>query len=206
MWQFAEHLLDRRENLTGANGDEIIAKLVDRMEILCGHTQKCDLDPRFCRVTYCLAVDHPTFDLFFNSEQGYRGHYFRSSYLGLEYNAAVLQSLLPSLLDYQKLEPQCEVGIRDSLTSTSAKVWLAEVEKHICPQCQGEWTAPSDDMAEIINGRWDLKTEGPSRWGKKAPYLTKLRIFGAFLDAVGNELIPWDKRRRSEQIQEQGWA
>ncbi len=82
MWEFADHLHDRHANLTSPrSAEEVILEVTGQMAIMCGHTQPCDLDARFCRATYCLAVDPPVFDVFFNSDQGYRASYYHGWHL-----------------------------------------------------------------------------------------------------------------------------
>jgi len=96
--------------------------------------------------------------------------------------------------------------VRESLTSPSAKAWLAENGADVCPKCEGEWGNPSDDVPDIINGKWELEDCASSRRGRKAPRLTKIKIFGAFLDERHNELVPARKRHRALQIHQWGWS
>jgi hypothetical protein len=132
---------------------------------------------------------------------GYRAAYYRSPFEGLAANQRALEVLLPMLLTAGESERSAlgRAFIEESLTIPSAKMWLAEKGKEVvrdCPGCTGEWSAPRDDELdpELLNGRWELREELPARWGSKAPYLTKLRILGAFLDSNHNEFIPAVKR------------
>jgi len=96
----------------------------------------------------------------------------------------------------------------ESLKACSAKVWLAERGKEMgdCTHCSGEWSTPQDDVAEILNDRWEKDTNVNARYGRKAPYLTKIRIFGAFLNDLYDEFIPTKKRFRANEIHKVGWS
>ena len=116
--------------------------------------------------------------------------------------------LEPKLL--ASLNGQSNLGFaRDSLNSLSAKVWLAENGNEVCRNCagcQGEWSSPRDDTAEILNRRWDESSEADAKSGRKAPYLTKLRIYGAFLSDQRDEWISKRKRHRATPIHKFGWS
>lgn len=183
----------------------IAERIAEAMEILCCHYQVCDDHRDFGRVIYCLRVSEDLFDLFFNSPYGYRGAYFRSVTDGIAANQAFMEIIAPRLI------PKTEHGalreekdwLRESLTSYSSKVWLAENSLGLCPHCDGEWAASADNSPEMLNGRWDKV--GPS-YGRKAPRLTKIRVFGAFFDDRKNEFIPSSKRKRPWDIHSCGWA
>jgi hypothetical protein len=93
-----------------------------------------------------------------------------------------------------------------SLRASSAKAWLAEVGKGFCEDCDGEWTTPQDSAAEILNGRWEHSPDPRASYGRKAPYLEKLRIVGAFVDGSGKEYVIEEKRDRAQHISEFGWS
>ena len=65
---------------------------------------------------------------------------------------------------------------------------------------------PTDDQAEIINGRWDEGSNANSKSGRKAPQHSKIRLFGAFLSIRGDEFVPVRKRDRHLQIHREGWS
>jgi hypothetical protein len=215
-WEFAESLGDRKEGLLSAPSYEaIIESIQKKMMILCCHEQPCDDDKRFSRVVYCIKVCKPLFDLFFNSKHGYRASYYRSPYDGLHNNELFIHSLLPALLasdcikDVAKRSGFAEKKVEESLKSYSAKAWLAEIGKEIdskCTGCAGEWNYPQDDTAEILNDRWDKAPGANAKCGRKAPYLTKIRIFGAFLNEQYDEFIPAAKRYRANHIYKFGWS
>lgn len=214
-WEFAESIGDRKKKLLDAPSFEaIIASIQNEMEILCCHDQKRTNDDGFSRAVYCIKISKPLFDLFFNSKHGYRAWYYRSPHDGLSKNADFIKSLLPSLLASDQMKEAEKNGFSvkkaaESLKSCSAKAWLAEKSKEVdknCTGCAGEWVYPQDNTAEIINDRWDKTTDSKAKCGRKAPYLTKVRIFGAFLNEQYDEFIPEEKRYRAEQINEFGWS
>jgi hypothetical protein len=187
---------------------EVVEIVVRDMEVLCCHSQDCDDMAGFSRVIFNLHVPPATFDLFFNSESGYRGAYFESPYIGLAANEACLRRLTPLLLAWaEQHEPSLDRKFaQQSLASPTAKVWLTEFESHLCTKCVGEWGNPKDEVPEILNGRWEL-VHSPSDWrGRKAPELSKLRVFGAFLNEHHDEFTPARKRHRAQELNAYGWS
>ena len=215
MWEFSQSLRSSRlQNLANPPSFDRITESVRRsMTILCRHEDQCRRDQRFFRAVYCIRVGAPLFDLFFNSVEGYRGSYYRSPYKGLEMNSAFIESLQPGLLQAGPICDDPHIDAGDSLKALSAKVWLAEVSKGLatvskkpCEHCSGEWSPPQDHTPEIRNGRWENVNHLYGKYGTKAPYLTKIRVFGAFVNKDGDEFIPHDKRQRAEEIHYQGWS
>lgn len=209
-WKYAPSVENTRVEklLTTHTFEEIVHKILSEMEVLCCHYDICKLNTDFARIIYCIQVSPDTFDLFFNSPSGYRGTYFQGPYAGLSANETLIQALLPVLCS-QSLICATEVEkkfIRESLSSLSAKVWLAENGKHLCESCMGEWGNRQDDIPEILNGLWEKDDSTKAKNGRKAPHLTKIRIFGAFLDTHNNELVPWDKRHRAKELHDWGWS
>lgn len=197
----------------GVPFEQIAVDIATSMNVLCCHRSAIK-GSNFCRVAYCVELHKPLFDQFFNSEQGYRAAYFRSPWHGLSTNATFMAAVSPSLIS-NTLSGTCGLSsefIRESLRTPSAKVWLAEHGKEVernCAACRGEWsTGSAGDPAtpEISNDRWELAKSVKGSWGSKAPYLTKLRIMGAFLDERHNEFVPCDKRFRAEEIHAFGWS
>ncbi|MFC6674079.1 hypothetical protein [Marinobacterium aestuariivivens] len=186
----------------------IANRIAAEMEITCCHFQTCHDHSDFGRVVYCIRVSEDLFDLFFNSPHGYRGAYYRSRGEGINANAVFISTLAPKLIARSAPGASMEelTRIRESLSSLSAKSWLAENALGLCPECEGEWGNPTDFCADIINGRWEHGDSGPQCSGRKAPQLTKIRIFGAFLDDRNNEFIPRRKRNRAQDIHSFGWS
>jgi hypothetical protein len=193
--------------------EELTSKIVDGLRVLCCHRSEI-AGTDFRRPVYTLDVGRPLFDLFFNSSFGYRAAYFQSPGAGLDANVHFLTAISERLVT----DP-CSVTavlypefIRESLRTTSAKAWLAEHGKEVdrkCPTCKGEWsmgTCGSPELTEIRNGRWESASGQNAEWGRKAPYLTKLRVMGAFLNDRYHELVPHDKRFRAYDIHQFGWS
>jgi len=159
-----------------------------------------------------LEVAPSVFDVFFNSQDGYRAAYFRSPGLGVDANVYFMRTVAPRLVDDSSSSNSAlsQDFLHESLSTPSAKVWLAEHGKEIdqkCHGCKGEWSiAALPRNAEIRNGRWEVATEQKAKWGAGAPYLTKLRIMGAFLDNTYGEYVPFDKRFRARDIYRYGWS
>ncbi|MEW6120486.1 MAG: hypothetical protein AB1593_10405 [Pseudomonadota bacterium] len=191
--------------LAPATMGTIAERVAEAMEIVCCHYQVCDDHRDFGRVVYCLRISEDLFDLFFNSPHGYRGAYFRSPTEGIEANRTVMEVIAPRLISASEHAALHEERnwLRESLTSYSSKVWLAENGLGLCPHCEGEWAAPADDVPEILNGRWEMAR---TSYGRKAPRFTKIRVFGAFFDDHKNEFIPSRKRKRPWDIHNCGWA
>jgi hypothetical protein len=154
------------------------------------------------------------FDVLFNSQFGYRAAYFRSPGLGLDVNVHLMQSVASRLTE-DPLSESCDLQtdlLHESLVTPSAKVWLTEYGKEIeqkCEGCKGEWgasSAGSGQVAEILNGRWESASSQKAEWGRKAPYLKKLRFMGAFINDRHAEYVPHYKRFRAYDISSFGWA
>jgi hypothetical protein len=188
--------------------EEITEEIKRKMEILCFHSDECSDDNTFQRAVYCIQVDEKLFDWFFNSENGYRAAYFRSPTEGLNTNQHFIESLIPELLASDKTTQNTDKEfIEESLKSPSAKAWLAEENGFDCSFCEAEWNNPpieDENKVEIANNKWEDK-EDP-KYGRKAPELTKIRVFGAFLNKHYDVFIPSRKRFRSEEIHDKGWT
>jgi hypothetical protein len=190
---------------------QITELIQSEMRVLCCHRSEI-AGTQFRRPVYIVEVDRPLFDLFFNSPSGYRAAYFESPGAGLDANISFMRAIGQRLAGEQ-CSLTCGLQadfLRESLSSPSAKAWLAEHGKEVdlkCPTCRGEWSASgAPGAAEIRNGRWDIANDLRAEWGSKAPYLTKLRVMGAFLDERYNEFVPGDKRFRAEDIHHFGWS
>jgi hypothetical protein len=197
----------RRLRLEAAHAFAEIAKAVaDDMRIQCTHSDPCDEAAGFMRIVCCMSIDRDLFDLFFNSQNGYRGRYFVSSEEGLLANGQLLRLVSPPLAAFT-VHADMPLGHAElSLRAPSAKAWLTEVGKGFCPTCAGEWTTPQDAAAEILNGRWEHENEAKARYGRKAPWLQQLRFMGGFVDRSGQEYVTTQKRDRAQQIHEFGWS
>jgi hypothetical protein len=192
---------------------ELVSRITSELRVLCCHRSEI-AGTDFRRPVYTLAVDRPLFDLFFNSVSGYRAAYFRSPGAGVDANVQLLTAISDRLTtDPESTRSELSPAfIRESLRTPSAKVWLAEHGKELdrkCPHCKGEWssgTCGPPEVAEIRNGRWETAGGQNVEWGRKAPYLSKLRVMGAFLNDRCHELVPHDKRFRAYDIHRYGWS
>jgi hypothetical protein len=209
-WEYSDTIeKERQAQLLSVKSFAVIPENIAReMSILCYHLQGCDDDSRYARPVFCVQVSGEVFDAFFNSPKGYRACYFESPFHGLECNRHLLERLLPRLSEWaiQNSPTYNAKFSQDALLAVSAKAWLAEVSQELCSHCEGEWSRPSDDQTEIFNGRWDASNLPDSKFGRKAPRGSKIRLFGAFLSSRGDEFIPARKRERHQQIHWQGWS
>ncbi len=172
------------------------------------HLQPCDDNSAYARPVFCVRVSETLFDKFFNSPKGYRGCYFVSPFKGLECNRYLMQKLLPRLSTWAvQNSPGYNVQFaQDALLALSAKAWLAWCTMELCQECLGEWRSPSNDQAEIINGRLDISSQPNTSFGRKAPLHSKIRLFGAFINNRGDEFIPTRKRHRAQHLHDEGWS
>ena len=209
-WRFTHAVDDVRSSalLVAPPFTEIVEVFAGNLDILCCHRQDCDDMAGFSRVAFNLRVPLPIFDLFFNSEHGYRGAYFDSPHAGLSANEACIQRLIPIVLAWaERHEPTFDQSFAQaSLASPTAKVWLTEVESNLCEKCIGEWSNPKDGTPEIINDRWEHAGSANGRRGRKAPLLSTLRLFGAFLNERYDVFTPARKRFRAQELSACGWS
>jgi len=209
-WKYADDFpCDRLSLLLGAGSFcDVRDRVVEETRFLCCHVQYCEEDPTFARMAFCYAVSLDAFDLFYNSPVGYRASYFRSPHHGIAANEDLITAMLPKSVSAIPLEADAVERrfVWESLTSPTAKAWLAENGLGQCPGCEGEWGNPSDERPEIINGRWDTAAHDSAKRGRKAPRLTRIRFFGAFVDNRYNEWVSGRKRHRAWQIHRWGWS
>ena len=209
-WKYAPHLPAHRLDLLLAARSfaDVRDRVVEEARFRCCHVQYCEEEPAFARIALCYSVSPDAFDLFYNSPVGYRGSYFRSPYEGLAANEELITAMLPKMSEAipQEADTLERQFVWESLSSPTAKAWLAENGLEQCTACAGEWGNPSDEIPEIINGRWEIGSCGSSLRGRKAPRLTKIRFFGAFLDNRYNEWVSGRKRHRACQIHRWGWS
>jgi len=192
---------------------DITERIVATMRVLCCHRSEIK-GTDFVRPVYTILVGSDLFDLFFNSLTGYRAAYFQSPGRGLDANVSFMHAIAPGLVQdpTSANSALASAFIQESLITPSAKTWLAEHGKEIdtkCAGCKGEWSsgaAGPSQQAEIVNGRWESTPGQKAEWGRKAPFLTKLRVMGAFINERLHELVPHDKRFRAYDIHQYGWS
>ena len=205
-WTFSDSLGHQRLALlrNAPPFKEIAASIAREMLVQCSHPDPCDEAGGFKRLVVCLVIGKPLFDLFFNSYNGYRGWYYRSPTDGLRINAELLRLLAPPLCEFQVHDDMPIGWTVKSLLAPSAKCWLAEPGLEFCQKCEGDWSKPQDDSAEILNGRWERAEN--SRFGRKAPYLQRLRVMGGFVNQAGGHHVVKRKVNRTQEIHDLGWS
>lgn len=177
------------------------------LKLNCFHSESRQDDATFKRAVFCGSVSHDIFDWFFNARTGYRGAFFESPDNGDRVNRWLLDQLTAFLSDWviaQELDTDCP-WVLASLAKPSAKVWLAE-SPGLCDQCTGEWNPSYISELQIENTRWELPSHVHSVWGRQAPRLSKIRIFGGFIDSQQNEWLASHKTERAKQIWKHGWS
>jgi len=211
-WEFENSIGSKRINDLEhcPSFEEIVQSIEKDMKILCVHEIPCDNCKKdgYYRITYCFEISKDLFDLFFNSKNGYRAWYYRSIEQGFEKNSFMIQALTPKLIKYGVEKSIPENKIKLSLKASSSKVWLAEIGKGIesCT-CYGEWKYSQDSKIEIYNDCWEILdiTKYPySSYGRTAPCLKIIRIFGGFINEEGEEEDL--KPNRSKEIHDWGWT
>lgn len=188
--------------------EDIATKLKRCMEIVCCHTTECTDKHGYKRTIYCVEISPQLFDMFFNSQSGYRGTYFQSPERGVISNNLLLRMVGPQLVawTHANCKDQDPGFAAESLLATSAKVWLAEDTLSLCERCKGEWKASLKADIEIINGRWEINPHIHAQWGRQAHWFKKIRFIGAFLNDAGEEYIAPHKKMRARDIWESGWS
>jgi hypothetical protein len=207
-WKYSDVVsAERQQALRQPPPFQVISSwIAETMHVICRHLDRCDEVDGYNRVVYCITVERQLFDLFFNSRNGYRASYFRSPVEGTNMNIHLLKTLAPTLQAFQPDDDIDPTMVRSSLSVSSGKAWLAEVGKGFCPQCYGEWRTAQDNQADILNGCWELSPVPDARNGRKAPFLTKIRVMGGLVNPVGADYVPVNKCRRAEDIYDIGWS
>lgn len=187
---------------------ELVSALKSALCITCFHREPKDGDESYTRAAFCAEVGHSLFDAFFNTSTGYRGAYFESPEKGLAANREMIDELATSLTAWAVFHDANvdQEWLAESLSLPSAKAWLAEDAAAYCQACRGGWGAAYTSEIHFMNGRWEHATHTHAAWGTQAPYLTKLRIFGGFVNDSHQEWVAGHKRARAQQIWDHGWT
>lgn len=177
------------------------------LNLVCYHRDRGRTDPSFERAVFCGIVSPVIFDWFFNASSGYRGAFYQSREAGIRLNRELVDHLVLSLADWALSDggERDRSWVLDSLKMPSAKAWLAEYPG-LCKSCEGEWYASLSADLYIENDRWECATHVYSAWGRQAPLLSKIRIFGGLIDTDRNEWLAAHKAIRANQIWEYGWS
>ncbi len=186
---------------------ELAAALRNELTLECYHPDPGQTDFSYVRAVFCGTVGPTLFDWFFNAKTGYRGAYFDSPEAGLQFNRSLIDALAPTLTAWviaRHLANNID-WIITSLAAPSAKAWLAE-HPGLCQACTGEWSPLYVSELAIQNGRWERAAHTLADWGRQAPLLRKIRIFGGLINAQGEEWVASHKLGRSAHIFEHGWS
>jgi len=187
---------------------EVLRQLSETLSVACYHRECKQRDATYTRAAFCLDVSPRLFDAFFNSSTGYRGAYFQSPENGLRTNRNLFDQLSSKLRASAK---RFDANVDDawlvaSLSQPSSKAWLGEDVLALCPRCKGGWSASYNAALLIHNGRWEHSSHTHAKWGRQAPELAKIRLFGGFIDSAYDEWVAPHKENRAEQIWEHGWT
>lgn len=186
---------------------ELAGALQRGLRLECFHREERQDDSAYKRAVFCGRVRPQLFDWFFNASTGYRGAFFKSADEGTQANRALLDRLTMFLTDWaiaSQHDPDRQ-WVLASLTKPSAKAWLAEYPGH-CAKCAGEWSPSYNAELQIENARWEWSSHVHAAWGRQAPWFSKIRIFGGFIDAQGSEWLAPHKEGRATHIWEHGWS
>lgn len=221
-WDFTDQVSStRRERLNAAPSfGSIVQRILSEMQIVKFVVRKGELGHVKCckRPEFTVKVSEDTFDMFFNSKNGYRAQFLRGVEIGKRANAKIVQAIAGHLIRYARENPaklsMALESIRVSLRSQSAKVWIDE---------NGRRKAKASDLTKLnadlnvqpwhriakscFDDRNLFSTEKSKAIdGVKAPLGTRLEVKGAFLDINGQEFIPEDKIDRDQQIHDFGFS
>lgn len=186
---------------------ELAGALQNGLKLECFHREPRQHDYAYQRAVFCGTVSTQLFDWFFNASTGYRGAFFQSASTGTQASLALVSHLTPLLADWaisQQRDTDRE-WILASLGKQSAKAWLAEYPG-LCGKCAGEWSSSYNSDLLIENSRWECSSHVHASWGRQAPRLSKIRIFGGFIDSQQNEWLAPHKADRAKLIWEHGWS
>lgn len=206
MWSFVPGFdASRRRNIEAfATFEEILDAIQERAEIagvwLCPAD---DLGPPDCwRPTVALRVGPDVFDAFFNGPVGYRAYYLTNPDEGQAVNGRILRTLEKRLtagvLERCGEKHLSAESVRNSFLANSAKIWRDEeelgFEEATIDLAIDQWRKPC---------QW---VNAPKHSGLWAPRGERLKIFGAFIDPYGNEVVSRKKILRRFDIHECGYS
>jgi hypothetical protein len=186
----------------------LVKSLKQNMRFACFHREQKQRDPSYARADFCVDIGHSLFDSFFNASTGYRGAYFESAKKGLAANQQLVGELSPVLIEWA-LAHDANVDrawLAESMSLPTAKAWLGEDPVALCPACASGWSQSYQSDLHIANDRWEHSPHTHAKWGRQAPHLTKLRIFGGFVSDAHQEWVADHKLGRAQHIWEHGWT
>lgn len=206
--------------------DKVIADIRREMVITDYHVEESECFKNCIRHDFILSITPKTFDIFFNSEYGYRGQYFLGMNQGKKANRELICSLKDDLIKYAK-KSQCNINIstnqsvENSLSMGSAKIWIHQASSNLNEK---QYKSITDlDICNQVWHKFALKVEDDNKkhkscrhknysrrlkavLGLRAPIGVKLEIKGVFLDVEGNEVIGKGKFSRAKQMRYYGFS
>lgn len=184
--------------------EKVLRRLFLKIEIVAAHLREGEeLGPPDCwRPEAVLVVDGEAFDAFFNSPGGYRAQYLSNPDHGQAANGRLLRELEPrvtnEVLKHCGEKQLTREKVRNALLANSAKIWPDEDAL--------DFTEATIDLAV---DRWKQSCDwinAPKHAGLWAPEGTRLKVFGAFIDPWGNEVVSCKKIRRRFDVHECGFS
>ncbi len=227
-WQYSQDISPERIDylVRQVDFEEIIRSIESEMVIIDYNIEESTCFNNCIRHGFILSITPKTYDIFFNSEYGYRGKYFLGTNEGKNANRELIAALKEKLVNYSIQNPSSIKistlqNVENSLNKESAKIWI-----HQASSTLNEKQFKTIMDAAIENPSWkafalkveeDNKTPKGERHknyrrrfkavlGLRAPVGVKLEIKGAFLDLEGNEVIGKGKFSRAKQIRYYGFS
>ena len=199
---------ERRQRLEAPKPYSELLAAVKASPLACFHNEPRQRDDSYTRADFCLDVGTEVFDAFFNASTGYRGAFFAGPDNGVLANQMLLTELCPVLVEKAiAYDPRLDIAwLIESLSLPTAKAWLAEDLVARCSSCVGGWSASHASALRIRNDRWEHSVHTHATWGRQAPELSKLRIFGGFVNRQHGEWVANHKFERAQNIWEYGWT
>ena len=205
---------------------EIIEAINREMVIISYSIEESNCFNNCIRHGFIFSITPKTYDIFFNSEYGYRGKYFLGTKEGKDANRELITALKEKLANYANQNPSnknisTNQNVENSLNKGSAKIWIHQA----CSTLNEKHFKIIEDVA-IKNTYWykfALKVEEDNKrkknerhknytsrfkaiLGLRAPVGVKLEIKGAFLNFEGKEVIGKGKYSRAKQIRYYGFS
>ena len=227
-WMYSQFISpDRIAYLSEQVEFQDIIKAINREMVIINYSiEESNCFNNCIRHGFIFSITPKTYDIFFNSEYGYRGKYFLGTKEGTDANREIINALKEKLVNYANQNPSnknilTNQKVENSLNKESAKIWI-----HQASSTLNEKQFKIIEDVGIENANWykfalkvqeDNKKKNNERHknytrrfkailGIRAPVGVKLEIKGAFLDIEGNEVIGKGKYSRAKQIRCYGFS
>ena len=227
-WKYSQNISHKRIAYLRKQVEfkEIVNDICREMVIIDYNIEESSCFNNCIRHSFILSITPKTYDIFFNSEYGYRGKYFFGTKEGKNANRELITAIKEKLVDYANQNPSniktsTHQRVVDSLNKESAKIWIQQSSSTL----NEKQFKLISDMA-IENPSWhkfalkvgeDNKKPKSKRHknyrrrfkailGLRAPIGVKLEVKGAFPDLEGKEIIGKGKYSRAKQIRYYGFS